>query len=174
VVIRIRPLVAGVIGWTVGAALSVGVGLLALSLVGPDLTGDATPPFAPDALARPGPNPTGAASAPPASTSLPSATTSRSASPPAAVRLTSRGGYVMARCQGADAYLVYWSPDPGFRSDDAVRGPARTARVKFEGADLDVTVLVTCTDGTPRATYTEEEDDHGGGGDDGGGGPGPG
>jgi hypothetical protein len=166
VVIRIRPLVAGIIGWGVGAALSVGVGLLALSLVGPDLTGDTAPPIAPDALTRPGPTPTTSATTttPATSTPPPSRTTTKSASPPAPVRLTSRGGYVMARCQGTDAYLVYWSPDPGFHSDEVVRGPARVAMVTFEGAALDVKVRVTCVDGTPRATYGEdEEDDHGAG-----------
>jgi hypothetical protein len=78
-------------------------------------------------------------------------------------------GSVTVRCNGNVATLVSWSPNPGFRADDPVRGPATTVGVKFESdvAD-DMIVTATCSGGQATVTETEEPDDHSGrgGGDD--------
>jgi hypothetical protein len=88
------------------------------------------------------------------------------------------GGTVVVQCRDDLADLVSWSPNPGFRADDVVRGPAVRASLWFESDSADdVKVEVTCDNGTPVARQNVEADDHGGPGHDGGGsggGPGPG
>ena len=82
-----------------------------------------------------------------------------------------RSGSVTVRCEGNVATLLSWSPNPGYRADDPVRGPATTVGVQFEGdAAADVIVTATCSDGQVSVVETPEADDHGGGG----GGPGRG
>jgi hypothetical protein len=79
-------------------------------------------------------------------------------------RLNSIGGYAVAECRNGLAYLVYWSPAPGYQTREAERGPARTAEVKFDGRDKEVKMRITCTAaGEPRAHIEQEseEDDHG-------------
>jgi hypothetical protein len=68
--------------------------------------------------------------------------------------LTSAGGTIVASCAGARAYLVSWSPQQGFGSSGVVRGPATNARVTFTGAQLTVTMVVSCDAGAPTATTT--------------------
>jgi hypothetical protein len=65
-------------------------------------------------------------------------------------------GSVTVRCDGDVASLLSWSPNPGYRADDPVRGPAATVSVKFE-SQVAVDMIVTA-----------EPDDHSGpgGGDD--------
>lgn len=88
---------------------------------------------------------------------------------PASTVLTSPGGTVVADCRAAGAYLVSWSPVPGYESGTVVRGPAVTARVTFNSAANSVTMVVSCSTGVPTATTTTGGS---GGGDDGGGGGG--
>ena len=85
--------------------------------------------------------------------------------------LTSQGGTVVADCRPAGAYLVSWSPVPGYESGTVIRGPAVTARVTFNSAANSVTMTVSCSAGVPTATTTVGRsggwgDDGGGGGDD--------
>ena len=84
--------------------------------------------------------------------------------------LTSQGGTVVADCRPAGAYLVSWSPVPGYESGTVIRGPAVTARVTFNSATNSVTMTVSCSAGVPTATTTVGRS--GGWGDDGGGGGG--
>jgi hypothetical protein len=120
---------------------------------------------------------------PPQTEATPSAWASRSrpaASPsaqptaagwPASTVLTSSGGTVVADCRPGGAYLVSWSPDPGYEAGTVIRGPAVTARVTFNSAANSVTMTVSCSTGVPTATSTVGGsggwgDDGGGGGDD--------
>jgi eukaryotic-like serine/threonine-protein kinase len=64
----------------------------------------------------------------------------------------SADGSVMATCQSAGAYLLYWSPDQGFVADNVNRGPANPASVVFRGSGGGVVMQVTCSGGTPTAT----------------------
>jgi len=116
---------------------------------------------------------------PPQTGATPSAgaSSSRPASPsvqptaaagPASTVLTSQGGTVVADCRPAGAYLVSWSPVPGYESGTVIRGPAVTARVTFNSAANSVTMRVSCSAGVPTATTTVGSS--GGWGDDGGGG----
>lgn len=80
-------------------------------------------------------------------------------------------GSVMATCESAGAYLLYWSPDQGFSvpADDVRRGPADVASVLFRGQSGSYVMRVTCSGGTPVAhVYPANDGDDGGGS---GGGP---
>ena len=77
--------------------------------------------------------------------------------------LRSRAGQVAARCSDGLAYLEAWSPNPGYRVDEVVRGPAAVASIWIESDSFDdVEVLVRCEAGEPRLTELVEPDDHGG------------
>jgi hypothetical protein len=65
--------------------------------------------------------------------------------------LTSADGSVLASCQSAGAYLVYWSPDQGYTADDVTRGPAAVASVTFSNTAGGVVMRVSCQSGTPVA-----------------------
>ncbi|MGE5829349.1 MAG: hypothetical protein ACM30G_13485 [Micromonosporaceae bacterium] len=85
------------------------------------------------------------------------------------------GGTVVVQCRGDLTALVSWSPNPGFRADHVVRGPATRASLWFESDTAeDVQVEVTCHNGTPTARQQVEADDHGGRGHNDGGSSGPG
>jgi len=107
-----------------------------------------------------------------AASTAPSVTVSPEPAPasgtvPAGTVLTSHGGTVLAECRPAGAYLVSWSPVPGYEATGVVRGPAVTARLVFESDANTVTMTVTCPDGTAgvpvAASHTHS---WGGGGDE--------
>lgn len=77
--------------------------------------------------------------------------------------LTSPGGTALAECGSAGAYLVSWSPTQGYETGDVTRGPAATTRVTFESDANSVTMVVTCSSGTPAATSYVQSN---GGGDE--------
>ncbi len=120
---------------------------------------------------------------PPETGPSPSARASRSrpASPPAAQAaasavptsavLSSPGGTVVADCRTGGAYLVSWSPAPGYEAGSVRRGPAPTAQVTFNAAANSVSMLVSCSTGVPTASIVDGpggqgSDDGSGGGDD--------
>jgi len=170
----LRRALAGVTAWTVGAAASVTVSMLALSVIGgvgvnvqpPDpmpplenriadavTSGPGSPsPAAPAAV----PSPSVPSGTHPASPSPPAAPTSPAAPTPGPPRqFNTQEGVVVAQCVGQLAYLVSWSPAPGYRVDDVRRGPATTAKVQFEmfGSHRESTVAVECSTGTPRLAH---------------------
>jgi hypothetical protein len=101
-------------------------------------------------------------------TAAPTATTNTDLPADAEVFQTTPGT-VAVTCDGSSAALVSWSPNPGYRVDDVVRGPAAKASVWFESdvAD-DVLIVAECHDGAPSVTEHPEFDDHGGGDDNSG------
>jgi serine/threonine-protein kinase len=68
--------------------------------------------------------------------------------------LTSQGGTVVAECLSTGTYLVSWSPTQGYDVGSVARGPAATAQVTFDSGANTVTMVVSCTAGTPTATTT--------------------
>jgi hypothetical protein len=160
-VTRPGPVAASVVAWTLGAAVSIGVGLLALSLVGVGLTGDSG-----DHLAQPvgradTPVTTATPTAdPPSVASTGSALTPATAATGPNRTIDTAGGTVVAQCVGGGAYLVYWSPSPGFRSEDVSRGPAAQARVTFKGVAREIKISVTCAG---LVAHPSIEDEHSGG-----------
>lgn len=157
---RLHPLLASSLAWTVGAATAAGVGLLALSLIRSGLTEEAFQPLAPGAVGQ-----AVAESTPPASAPVSVAPPTSSPSPAAAAterQVTSSGGTVLARCGDGQAYLVYWTPEPGFKAEDVIRGPAPTARVTFEAPGREVKVSIVCVGGVPQPSVDQDWGDNGG------------
>jgi hypothetical protein len=62
------------------------------------------------------------------------------------------------QCIGQLAYLVSWSPAPGYRVDDVRRGPAAIARVTFvmSATRQEVAFGVQCPAGVPRLVHVDE------------------
>jgi len=98
----------------------------------------------------------------PTGTPDPSVSTSTSASGDEVATLVP--GIVTVHCDGDLATLVSWSPNPGFRSDDPVRGPAAYVSVRFESDyNADYKVTGSCADGVATILAGPDVDDHGGG-----------
>jgi hypothetical protein len=159
-VIRTRSALLAVSAWTVGAAAAVGVGLLALSLVGSTFLNGPTDPLAQAGTPLPTTQPSGTTSDPAVIGPMPTAESSTvTASGPAGGterQLSSAGGSVLARCTADGAYLVLWSPAQGYHAGDVIRGPAATARVEFESLTSEIKVVVICVGGVPQANVSEE------------------
>jgi hypothetical protein len=79
----------------------------------------------------------------------------------------SEAGQLVVRCDGDLVRLESWSPNPGYRADDVVRGPT-AAVIQFESDEYeDIEVVVWCLPtGQPSMVQTAEPDDHGGDRDD--------
>jgi hypothetical protein len=161
---------ASLLAWTVGAVTAVGVGLLALSLIGDGLSVNTGQPLTPDAIAReassapeprPGPPPAPVVT-PTKGTPSKQPSSRESTGPPApTARPTSRifttsGGTAIARCTGNLAYLVSWSPREGYRYDNVERGPDDRVRVRFRSDDHKVDLRVTCVRGVPQARVDDD------------------
>ena len=71
---------------------------------------------------------------------------------PSSTMLTSAGGTVVADCRPAGAYLVSWSPIPGYEIGLVARGPASIAHVAFSSAANSVTMMVSCSAGVPTVS----------------------
>jgi len=112
--------------------------------------------------------PSAPASRSPAASS-PSAQATATAAPSPTV-LSSQGGTVVADCRPGGAYLVSWSPNPGYESGTVIRGPTTMAQVTFNSTANSVTMMVSCSAGVPTAISTVSGS--GGSGSDGGGGGG--
>ena len=102
----------------------------------------------------------------PASSSGAQATASAT---PSSTVLTSAGGTVVADCRPAGAYLVSWSPTPGYEIGLVVRGPVSIAHVAFSSAANSVTMMVSCSAGVPTVNNIVHNPGSGSGGSGGGG-----
>jgi hypothetical protein len=148
-----------VIAWTLGAAVSIGVGLLALSLIGVGLTADSGEHLTQPVGRSDQPLTTPSSTAPVPSAAPSSAGPAETAPPATMARtISSHGGTVVARCVNGAAYLDSWSASPGYRPDNVSRGPSTEARVTFEGSGGEVKIRVTCIGSTVHSSI--EEDDH--------------
>jgi hypothetical protein len=161
----VKGALASVAAWVLGAVTAVGVGLIALTMIGGGLSHDPVQPLSADDLVGSG----GVTSAPTtAPTSAPTTSSSASTRPAPAPNsvstgspklLTSRGGTVVARCHSDNnSYLVFWSPAQGYRVGEVMRGPAPVTRVEFHGYDREVTITVTCQASTPHGDVREESE----------------
>jgi len=117
-------------------------------------------------LAAEGATPAASSSArPTVSPDTPSPTQSTDADDSAAPQVFALApGTVVVRCSAALAELESWTPNPGYRVDDVVRGPASTVSVKFESRTAgEVKVIVSCVGGpTPGKAFARltHPDDH--------------
>jgi hypothetical protein len=164
---RTRPILVAAVAWAVGAATAIGVGVLALSLVGTGFLTETSDPLAnavnqpvdpgsvttdPTLSLTPSPTPVASATTTPAADTTSVAGVDR--------QFNSAGGAALARCVDGLAYLVLWSPAQGFHTGGVVRGPAPKAQVEFESNGREIKLIVTCAGGVPQATTREEVDDH--------------
>jgi hypothetical protein len=63
---------------------------------------------------------------------------------------TTTGGTVLARCTEDQVYLVFWSPQPGYRVAHVERGPGGEAEIAFaRTGSTPIAVEFQCRDGTP-------------------------
>jgi hypothetical protein len=177
--------------WLVGATAATCGSLIAVSLIGQSIGGPATEQLTTSGVNRAlaaaddhgaSPSPTDspadpATATPPSVKATPSASPAAgspapaspaAASPAAAAStgtlLSSAGGSVVATCGPAGVYLLSWSPQSGYATDDVVRGPAVTAQVQFETASREVSMVVSCAGSVPSASVTIEANGGGGGG----------
>ena len=153
-----RRTAVAALGWVAAAVLATLIGMGGIRLIGDSLT--STPggvldqqEVAKALAAEPSPSPP--------SPSPPSPSTSRSTPPTGSQRaFSSAGGSVVAGCHGGQAYLVSWSPAPGYRVTQQEGGPGEHVEVRFEGSGGRSEIRVACSAGNPVAQQ------HGGGHDD--------
>jgi hypothetical protein len=153
-VLRPRSIAASTLAWAVGAVVSVAIGLIALSMIGTGFAQGPLQPSSPNALTQAdapqsGASPTGTAPS----------VTSPSPGPtgPAVDRtVTTRGGTVVVRCQASRAYLVGWSPAPGYQTDVLNRGPADRVSIHFEGSGFEIEISAHCVGATVDPSVREE------------------
>jgi hypothetical protein len=179
----LRRTATNLVAWLVGAAVSVTVGVLALSRVDDGLA-DGVQPLSPDSVTRalPGPpssSPTAAVRPVPPST--PGARRTRrpptvvphrsppvrTASPPVERSFVTQGGSMVVRCTSGRVYLASWSPAPGYRVSDVQRGPGDPpAGLTLLSEHRRVRVELRCVGGVPQATVSiGRRSDHDGDGD---------
>jgi hypothetical protein len=172
----LRRISTGLVAWTAGAAASVAVSMLALNVIG-GAGGDAQPPTPQPAMetgqvdatsaaapllstAGGTPLPTPApASAYPGGVAASGPSAGRSATAGLQRQLSTLAGVVTAQCTGQLAYLVSWSPAPGYRVDTVTRGPASVVQVWFASPSRRQAMAVRCVAGVPR--LVEPDDDLG-------------
>lgn len=153
-----RPTLVVALGWVAAALVATVAGLGGIRLVGDSLTGTPGGVLTEEDVRRAlGTQPSVAAGG---SSGAPTAT-SKMGSKPAATRVeasfSTSGGTVIARCTGAEAYLVSWSPRPGYRVDRAEQGPDHEVEVRFEGDAGRSELKISCSDGTPVAETKDDD-----------------
>ena len=166
---RARAVVV-LLGWVAAAAVGGVIAVTAIEAVGQGLVGSSTTPLSADqvdealaeqtARATPttsaSPTQSAGTSTPPSSgppTSVPPTT-----QPPAGGEsklLSTPGGSIVARCDGANPVIMSTTPTQGFQAErDDDEGEGR-ARVDFESDDGRVRVEIFCTDGVPDFTIDD-------------------
>jgi len=143
--LRARSLAASTIAWTIGAVSSVGIGLIALTMIGTGFGDGPLQPLSPNAA-----DPSAATGAPDPSASDPgSGAPGPIPSSPVTVHTVSTpGGSAFVQCvQAGSAYLYGWAPAPGYGVDDIRRGPGSVVTVTFESITREVHVTARCSSG---------------------------
>lgn len=158
-----RRVLIGITAWAAAAAVSTGIGIAAISVLGAGITDRGVRPLTPDQVERalaadttPAPAATTPAT-PTAPVATPTAQGTSGAPAAGTTRaLSTPGGSVLARCGPADAvYLLSWTPAQGYGVDDVNRGPAPRASVKLEADHgRKLVIQVTCRSGVPTAVTT--------------------
>jgi hypothetical protein len=156
-----------VAAWLAGATVATGGSLFAVNMLGQGMSPAAVQQVSLEAVnqALASQNAEHAAAWPkrsgrprhPAASSSPAARHPAPAPSPEATGgsvLMSQGGTLVAGCAGGRAYLVSWSPQPGFAANVSVRGPAARAQATFTSVQLSVTMAVSCKAGVPTASTT--------------------
>jgi hypothetical protein len=142
--------------WSVAAAAAIGVTTTAVTVA------NATGGGRDDVLSQ---NDVSNELAEGATPSTPEPTPTNVTGEPVTFELTA--GRLVVQCDGDQSWLASWSPNPGYRVDDVLRGPAAEVSAWFESdSHDDVKVAFTCDGNKPDVTELVEPDDHGGDRDD--------
>jgi hypothetical protein len=150
---RARSLAASTIAWTIGAASSVGIGLVALTMIGTGFANGPLQPLSPNAV-----DPPAATGAPDPSPSA----TGASAEPGEAVHtVATSGGNAFVQCGQSGAYLYGWAPAPGYHIDDVRRGPANVVTITFKSDQHEVSVIAHCTGDVVQPTIRNDDSGRG-------------
>lgn len=141
--------------WLAGALLAAAGITFAVSQLGTDLLGPASPVLtATQVRQQLASQPASSAPAGPPASAPPGGPASRTSFGTAA-------GMVWASCSGGLATLTSWTvTTPGYRTDSYVQGPAATTWITFKSASSEQTVTVTCRGGRPH--HVISNDDRGG------------
>ncbi len=151
-----RRTIVALVAWAVGAALSVSIGLLALSKISDRLDSGAARQPVPWTAPVPSRSPTGTPwspaprSATPAAAPVQRGDASPTHTPTADQVVSSTGGSAVVRCGSDGAYLVSWSPQPGYSIGPVSRGPETVAQVVFESAGGTIRLAVRCVGGVAQ------------------------
>jgi hypothetical protein len=140
-----RSVVVSTAAWTIGALSSVGIGLVALSMIGTGFADRPLQALAPNAVVTDSPDR-------PAGPDPMSAQPTASAGPASDHTVVTRGGTIIVRCVQSGVYIVGWSPAPGYQTDDLRRGPAAQVGISFESVQREVSVNVICQANTAQPT----------------------
>jgi hypothetical protein len=140
-----RSVVVSTAAWTIGALSSVGIGLVALSMIGTGFADRPLQPLAPNAAVTDAPDR-------PVNPDTMSGQPTPSAGAANDHTVVTRGGTVIVRCVQSGVYIVGWSPAPGYQTDDLRRGPATQVGITFESTDREVSVSVSCEANTAQPT----------------------
>jgi hypothetical protein len=161
----VRTALTSSAAWLIGAATSVGVALVALSLIGGGLSTHGVSPLTPGgsetvaASEVPTASPTTRSDPTRGSDSTSSTSAAALTSTPAGGQvLRSSGGFVVASCIDGKAYLVSWVPEQGYEARDVRRGPAAAAAVEFERSQHHVHLTVTCVGEVAQAQVEAGDD----------------
>ncbi|GAB3977140.1 hypothetical protein [Plantactinospora veratri] len=63
---------------------------------------------------------------------------------------------MQATCTDGGAWLLSWTPNRPYRTDEVEPGPAAATMVRFRHGNRQVQMTITCTDGVPSTTNTSE------------------
>jgi hypothetical protein len=152
-----RRVLMGITAWAAAAAVSTGIGIAAISVLGAGITDRGARPLTPGQIERALAATTPAAATPSALAATPTPHVPSGTPAAGTTRaLSTSGGSVLARCEPAGtAYLLSWTPAQGYGVDEVNRGPAPRASVKLEADHgRKLVIQVTCRSGVPTATTT--------------------
>ncbi len=140
-------------GWLAAAVLAVLVGLLAVTLIGGGLTSPIAQPLSQSEVER---DLAAQPSRPPSPSPTPSASATKSPSTAEPLSRRTRGGTVVARCDGGTAVIVSMTPAQGFEvhERDGDEGEFRSTSDNHDRVKIDV----SCA-GSGRPVVTARDDD---------------
>ena len=137
--------------WLAGAVLAAAGVTLAVSLLGTDLLGPASPVLSAAQVRQQ------LASQPAAPAPAPSGSP-QPGGPAARASFSTAAGMVSASCSGGLARLTSWTiTTPGYRTDGYLQGPAKTAWITFKSSAREQTVTVTCRGGRPHHVISNDD-----------------
>lgn len=150
-----RRTILACLTWTATAALAVGAGEAAISVLGAGITDHEVKPMTAGEVQRalaqpytPAPQPTTPTATRTLAVPGPRVTVTRTATT-ATHSLSSPGGSVVVRCDHETAYLISWSPAQGFAVGQTKRGPAQQVSVQFMAGPVRFTMAIGCQGDIP-------------------------